>query len=134
MSNPAVMVCDECKEYFEIGCVGEEEWAKKHVTHQVHVEPETCVIGWFSGYKDAALREENDAKREVKMAFHWKDGWYFERLENGAVRIFHNPTCEKPADTDIEIDADSWASIVASVTRSGENATTFGLAQNLHQV
>ncbi|MDO9333788.1 MAG: hypothetical protein Q7T57_04625 [Dehalococcoidales bacterium] len=72
--------------------------------------------------------------KEVKMAFHWKDGWYFERLENGAVRIFHIPPGEKIADTDIEIDANSWASIVASVTHSGENAATFGLAQNLHQV
>ncbi|MDO9333540.1 MAG: hypothetical protein Q7T57_03335, partial [Dehalococcoidales bacterium] len=70
----------------------------------------------------------------VKMAFHWKDGWYFERLEDGVVRIFHIPLGEKVADKDIEIDANSWASIVASVTHSGENATTFGLAHNLHQV
>lgn len=65
------------------------------------------------------------------MAFHWKDGWYFERLANGSVRIYHE---EKYVDPDsgvreydvcLDIDSDSWASILASVSARGETGETF---------
>lgn len=75
------------------------------------------------------------------MAFHWKDGWYFERIEqddrhpkDGTVRIYHIEPGTRPeiADVDIEIDPASWASIVASVTPKGENTYTFRMAETLH--
>ena len=70
------------------------------------------------------------------MAFHWKDGWYFERLTMLAryrwVRIYHVDPEQQIADVDIEIDPDSWASIMASVSRLGETAYTFALAKALH--
>lgn len=65
------------------------------------------------------------------MAFHWKDNWFFERREDGAVRIYHLDE-HGIADEDIEIDADSWASIVASVSARGENAETFNEARQFH--
>lgn len=66
------------------------------------------------------------------MAFHWKDGWYFERLNDGGVRIFHLPVGEQIADENIEIDADSWASIISSVSEQGETAETFKEAGEFH--
>lgn len=67
------------------------------------------------------------------MAFHWKDNWYFERRENGGVRIYHLDE-RGIADEDIEIDADSWASIVASVSASGETGETFREARDFHMM
>ena len=72
------------------------------------------------------------------MAFHWKGGWYFERLKRGhqvktgTVRVYHIPPGEQIADVDIEIDPDSWASIVASVCQKGETADTFRRALTFH--
>lgn len=64
MGNPPVMVCSDCKEYFEVGVVGEEAWAKKHITHNIGVVPENTVSGWFSEFKDMAIREPK-GKKEI---------------------------------------------------------------------
>jgi len=72
------------------------------------------------------------------MAFHWKDGWYFERLEDGSVRIYHEDLeadQEKEMveyDVVIDIDPDSWASIVASVSARGDTAEAFQVAKRFH--
>lgn len=72
------------------------------------------------------------------MAFHWKDGWYFERTDKGAVKIFHDTVHQMgdrdlgKCDVSLEIDADSWASIVATVSARGENTATYNEARNLH--
>jgi len=65
------------------------------------------------------------------MAFHWKDNWYFERRDDGTVRIYHLDD-HGIADEDIEIDADSWASIIASVSAGGDAADNFQIAQSFH--
>ena len=72
-------------------------------------------------------------------AFHWKGGWYFERMDGmdkyGSVRVYHLPQ-DQPGtnvpDVDLEIDPDSWASIVASVSAEGETGFIFRLARALH--
>ena len=74
------------------------------------------------------------------MAFHWKDGWYFERIITGKpekygwVRIFHIEPGQSIADVDIEIEPNSWASIVASVCPEGETGFTLGLSRAIHGV
>lgn len=65
------------------------------------------------------------------MAFHWKDNWYFERRDDGVVRIYHLDD-HGIADEDIEIDADSWASIIASVSARGDTAEAFHEAREFH--
>jgi len=65
------------------------------------------------------------------MAFHWKDGWYFERILNGQVRIYHLDGFGL-MDRGIAIDADSWASIVASVSARGDTAEAFQEAREFH--
>lgn len=64
MGNPAVMVCFDCKEYFEVGIVGEEEWAAKHMTHETSIVPENLVSGWFSEFKNAAVKKRSEAERQ----------------------------------------------------------------------
>jgi hypothetical protein len=57
--------------------------------------------------------------------FHAKEGWYFERLEDGGVRVtFSN--------YHVDLDANTWASAVASVSAMGENAETFEAALEWH--
>jgi len=65
------------------------------------------------------------------MAFHYKDNWFFERIKDGAVRIYHLDNSGL-MDRGIAIDAASWASIIASVSARGETAETFGEAQDFH--
>lgn len=72
------------------------------------------------------------------MAFHWKDNWFFERRDDGSVRIYHEDRLPgrstDPVEYDVclDIDADSWASIVASVSAQGDTAEAFQEARNLH--
>lgn len=74
------------------------------------------------------------------MAFHWKDNWYFERLDDeGTVRLYHEDLEADQEDGIVEydvcldIDAASWASIVASVSKLGDTAEVFQKVIALHQ-
>ncbi len=67
------------------------------------------------------------------MAFHYKDNWYFERLDDGSVKI-SNPTMHTMKGIfTLTIDPDSWASIMASVSAQGETAESFQEARNFHE-
>jgi hypothetical protein len=75
------------------------------------------------------------------MAFHWKEGWYFERITDpnpeyyGWVRIYHHPAAgQDSVGVSLLIEPHSWASIVASVCPEGETSYTFGLAKAIHGV
>lgn len=57
--------------------------------------------------------------------FHARDGWYFERQPDGGVRIIA-PIGE------IVLDAETWASVAASVTLAGEHGETFRLMRWAH--
>lgn len=65
------------------------------------------------------------------MAFHAKMGFFFERLDGGAVRLRKE---DELGDTQFQVDFDSgtWASIVASVSLTGEMGDTFRKALELH--
>lgn len=65
--------------------------------------------------------------------FHYRDGWYFERLEDGSVLITYPvKILDDEKIMKFRIDGDSWASIVAAVTPTGDNAETFDMAMRLH--
>ena len=69
------------------------------------------------------------------MAFHSIYGWYFERMENGGVRIRKMDERHDHQDEIIlavELPADTWASAVASVSAEGETSETFNAARALH--
>lgn len=72
--------------------------------------------------------------------FHYKEGWYFSRLEDGSVLIERESEQKTwkggrmaPLITArMVIDPDGWASVVASVSAPGDNAETFKSASELH--
>ncbi len=64
--------------------------------------------------------------------FHAGQGYSFERLDDGSVKVRapeHDQRTELP---EVVFDASTWASVVASVTPTGDNAATFGFAEQLH--
>ena len=70
----------------------------------------------------------------MDLGFHYKDGWYFKRLEDGSVQVTKTaagPQTENIV-TQAVIDVDSWASIVASVSVKGDNAESFEAARKFH--
>ena len=80
--------------------------------------------------------------------FHIKDNVFFGRLENGDVRVLafssppesfpiadgiYDPTDKRyPITFDFTINADAWASVVASVSAGGEINGRFYVAQAFH--
>jgi hypothetical protein len=60
-----------------------------------------------------------------REGFHWRDGTYFKRLDDGSVNV----TSDAFAFT---IPASEWASIVAAVSRRGETGETFRAALGFH--
>ncbi len=59
--------------------------------------------------------------------FHVKEGWFFERMEDGKVRVYS----PKP-DIRLEMDPDTWASVLASMSARGDSAEAFQDAQDFH--
>ena len=76
--------------------------------------------------------------------FHFKDNLFFGRLPNGDVRILkfamspaHFPQAtQQQFDTqpsfDATVDANSWSSVVASVSAGGEEGGRFYVAKEFH--
>lgn len=77
---------------------------------------------------DAAL-----AHAFAEGGFHWRDGIFFKRLPDGAVRLRrftdfnYSPTYE-----DAIIPPNEWASIVCSVSKEGETGARWNAAQDFH--
>ncbi len=72
----------------------------------------------------------------AREEFHWRDGWYFSRMSDDAVRIrkmasFGTAVSDKVKEFDVTIPANEWASIVAHVA-AGDDAVAFSAAQRLH--
>lgn len=66
--------------------------------------------------------------------FHAKDGWTFERLTGGEVRIIVRENREGGGTlASVVLDAGTWASVMASVSALGEDAYTFGVAWHFHE-
>lgn len=65
--------------------------------------------------------------------FHAREGWYFRREEDGSVRIMAPDSLGPGARQVVTLDANTWASAVASVSAEGETADTFGRARDFHQ-
>lgn len=66
--------------------------------------------------------------------FHWSQGWFFTRRDSGAVQIRRYADSREGTEPvmDITIPCAEWASIVASVSRSGETAGAYNAAIRLH--
>lgn len=67
--------------------------------------------------------------------FHARDGWYFSRNADGCVRITNRrnvSTDVRHVIAEVEVDADTWCSIIASMTPTRETSATFQAARDLH--
>lgn len=76
--------------------------------------------------------------------FHYKDSLFFGRMKGGSVRVIQwrippkdwpQADCYWPQeDTEFDfiVDPDSWASIVASVSKDGEGNMRFYIAKAFH--
>lgn len=69
---------------------------------------------------------------EIREGFHARDGWYFRREDDGSVRISAPDSMGPGASQVITLDANTWASVVASVSRNGETADSFAAADRFH--
>lgn len=54
--------------------------------------------------------------------FHAKDGWYFERLDDGSVKVSAAVARSTEA---ITLGPSTWASIIASMSAAGETSQTY---------
>lgn len=64
--------------------------------------------------------------------FHARDGWYFRREDDGSVRILAPDSLGPGAHQVVTLDADTWASVVASVSSGGETSESFQAARRFH--
>ncbi len=65
--------------------------------------------------------------------FHAKDGWFFQRVDNGDVRIMLQPSgFGGQPQAQVQLSSDTWASIVATVSAKGETAESWKAASNFH--
>ena len=67
--------------------------------------------------------------------YHYKDGFYAKRNTDGSVTLMKHKdaACQcVRAEFEFTIDPNGWASIVASVSKSGETGEQFRAAESLH--
>jgi hypothetical protein len=69
---------------------------------------------------------------EISKGFHARDGWYFRREDDGSVHISAPDSLGPGASQVVTLDANTWASVVASVSRNGETADSFAAATRFH--
>jgi hypothetical protein len=84
---------------------------------------------------DAGYREKVRQRSNMETGeFHNVDGWYYKRMEDGAVRIRKRATAhdDAPVVAEVTIPENEWASIVAHVTKSGETGESWQAARNFH--
>lgn len=62
--------------------------------------------------------------------YHARDGLYFARQPDGSVKVRIEPINGVP--TEVELTADTWASVIATVSARGENADTWNEARQYH--
>lgn len=73
-----------------------------------------------------------EATYEMEMGeYHWKDGRYFKRLDDGSVRI-RTLAALGIAGDEMVIPPYQWASIIASVSKNGETPEQYRAAVALH--
>lgn len=64
--------------------------------------------------------------------FHAREGWFFRREPDGSVRLQAPDSAGPGAHQTVVLDANTWASAVASVCLAGENGTTYRRALAYH--
>lgn len=68
--------------------------------------------------------------------FHYKDGWFFTRQNDGSVLLECRDKMQPDGEvlTSLKIDADSWCSVIASMSDTGETHEKWLEARKFHGV
>ena len=66
--------------------------------------------------------------------FHLKEGWFFERLPEGKVRILKRESAsdEAPIVMEVVVDKPGWCSVISSVSAEGETSRKYDEAVEFH--
>lgn len=64
--------------------------------------------------------------------FHARDNWFFRREDDGSVHILAPDSMGPGAHQVVTLDANTWASVVASVSARGETSESFQTARSFH--
>lgn len=142
MASPLCSICgDPCKgegcscldKYFCKKCMdagevekAKDDWERRQEDNKVE-------------YEVKRQAEKKKEREDAERGFHWREGWYFLRLTNGDVRVTHynsGPYSPHPGGyvaRQFTIPLDEWASIVASVTQSGEIPGRWDQVRRFHQ-
>lgn len=67
------------------------------------------------------------------MGFHVKDNVFFERSEDGAVRVFKQLPNEDAPTFEIQIEDGSWGSVISSMSEGGEGDLRWYSAMYFHK-
>jgi len=124
--------CDGCDEEFTID--GDSVLRCDNIE-----DTRRCISddGWISlGYKvfcPACSAKLDDGELKIPAMFHSHSGYYFERIDLDRVKITKINEKNSIKEFEVIFDADTWCSIMASVSAIGENGETFGMAENLHK-
>jgi len=105
----------------------------------------------IEGYKEAFRRRMAESERELiaraenerlsrlatievqkSGAFHWRDGWFFKRLSDGSVSIFHAEDSKDYLYPSLTIPPNEWASIIAQCSAKGESDGGWERALQFH--
>ena len=74
-----------------------------------------------------------DFRSKPRVGFHWRNDTYFQRLEDGSVKVTHfSQYNNSPQERSWKIPAAEWASIVCSVSALGETGERWNAAQDFH--
>lgn len=69
---------------------------------------------------------------KAQEGFHAKGGWFFRREDDGAVHITAPDSMGPGARQVVTLDANTWASVVASVSAAGETGDSWRQALAFH--
>lgn len=86
-------------------------------------------------FKEDQERALQSTEEAIRGAFHWKNGWFFRRTEDGSVRIMRRNGPESIyLSANAVIPALEWASIVCAVSEGGEDSERWQAAQRFHGI
>lgn len=95
----------------------------------------STLLDWFKTPHGRHVVEMSqhigDGMHDVTVeGFHWRDGWYFKRIDGGHVRITRVSAGHEAVQ--FSIPPLEWASIVASVSDKGEDRERWEQAAKFH--
>lgn len=104
-----------------------------HGYEHMRCERAPSAVPYCEACDSAAHKQEQE--NQNMQGFHWREGWYFDRLPNGDVHLKKdaNHSSEAFPFVDVTIPASEWASIVSSVSAAGETGDTYRAALAFHQ-